>query len=121
MFCRSFSGITLFPTEPLADAAVRYKEGEKAPDEHCSSTAGERRESQNSSQRLKEVEYAQMMEETSPTLDSFPQGFLDRGTPLFSKGTGLVLCLEQQGACLHAVPGVGTETEHTLSANNPAP
>lgn len=41
MFCRSFSGIALFPTEPLADAAVKYKEGEKATDENCSSaTAG---------------------------------------------------------------------------------
>lgn len=37
MFCRSFSGIVLFPTEPLAEAAVKYKEGEKAPDESCSS------------------------------------------------------------------------------------
>lgn len=51
MFCRSFSGIALFPTEPLVDAAVKYKEGEKAPCEHGSSATGERSKSQNSSQR----------------------------------------------------------------------
>ena len=51
MFCRSFSGIALFPTEPLVDAAVKYKEGEKEPYEHRSSATGERRKSQNSSQR----------------------------------------------------------------------
>lgn len=51
MFCRSFSGIALFPTEPLAGAAVKYKEGKKAPHEHCSSATGERKKSQNSSWR----------------------------------------------------------------------
>jgi len=80
MFCRSFSGIALFPTEPLVDAAVKYKEREKAPGENCSSAMGQRRKPHNNSERPKEVEHAQMMAETSPTLNFFPQWILDRGT-----------------------------------------
>lgn len=62
MFCRSFSGIALFPTEPLADAAVKYKEGEKAPCEHCSSATREDGVTEQFSERHEEVERVQVKE-----------------------------------------------------------